>query len=50
LYTVISAVKRAEFVSDRLSYMVLRGRWRNVIILNLHVSSEEKNDDSKDSF
>ena len=25
---IVSAVKRVEFVSDRLSYLVLRGRWR----------------------
>ena len=30
---VVSAVKRVEFVSDRLSYIVLRGRWRNIIVV-----------------
>ena len=25
---IVSAVKRVGFVSDRLSYIVLRGRWR----------------------
>ena len=39
-----------EFVSDRLSYMVLRGRWCNIIVLNVHAPSEEKSDDSKGSF
>ena len=29
---IVSAVKRVEFVSDRLSYIVLRGRWRNIIL------------------
>jgi exonuclease III len=29
---------------------VLRGRWRNVIVVNVHAPSEEKNDESKDSF
>jgi hypothetical protein len=24
---IVSAVKRAEFVSDRVSYIVLTGRW-----------------------
>jgi hypothetical protein len=24
---IISAVKRVEFMSDRMSYIVLRGRW-----------------------
>jgi len=45
-----SAVKRAEFVSDRMSYIVLRGSWHNIIVSNVHSSSEENSDDSKDSF
>ena len=32
------------------SYIVLRGRWCNVIVRNVHAPSEEKSDDSKDSF
>ena len=43
-------MKRAEFVSDRLSYRVLRGRWINIIVVNVHAPSEEKSDESKDSF
>jgi len=38
---IVSAVKRVEFVSDRLSYIVLRGRWHNIIVVNVHVPSEE---------
>jgi hypothetical protein len=48
--TIVSAIKRVEFVSDRISYIVLRGRWCNVIVLNVHAPTEEKGDDSKDSF
>ena len=47
---IASAVKRAEFVSDRISYIVLRGCWCNIIVLNVHAPSEEKSDSSKDSF
>jgi len=43
-------VKTAEFVSDRLSYIVVRGRWRNIIVVNVHEPREEKSDKSKDSF
>jgi len=43
-------VKRVEFVSDRLSYIVLRGRWLNIIVVNVHATSEEKSDEAKDSF
>ena len=46
---IVSAVKSVEFVSDRLSYIVLRGRWRNIIVVNVHAPSEEKSDESKDS-
>ena len=47
---IVSAVKRVEFVSDRLSCIVLRGHWHNIILLNVHAPSEEKCEDSKDSF
>jgi len=47
---IASAVKRAEFVSDRLSHIVLRGPWRNIIVVNVHAPSEEKSEESKDSF
>ena len=46
----MSAVKTVEFVSDRLSYIVLKGRWRNIIVVNVHAQSEEKSDESEDSF
>jgi len=49
-HRIISAVKRGEFISDRVSYVVLRGRWCNVIVLNVHAPSEEKSEDLKDSF
>ena len=47
---IVSAVKRVEFVSDRLSYIVLKGRWPNIIPVNVHAPSEEKSEESKDSF
>ena len=47
---IVSAVKRVEFVSDRMSYIVLRGRLCNIIVLNVYAPSEETSDDSKDSF
>jgi len=44
----VSAVSRV--FSDRMSYIVLRGCWCNIIVLNVHAPSEEKSDESKDSF
>jgi hypothetical protein len=35
---IISAVKRVEFVSDKMSYMTLRGRWCYIIVLNVHAN------------
>ena len=49
-HRIVSAFKRVEFVSDRMSYIVLRGRWFNIIVLNVCAPSEDKSDDSKDSF
>ena len=31
---IVSAVKRVEFVSDRMSYIVLLGRSCNIVVLN----------------
>jgi hypothetical protein len=47
---IISAVKRVEFVSDRMSYIILRGRWCHIIVLNIHAPTEDKTDDVKDSI
>jgi hypothetical protein len=47
---IISAVKRVEFVSDRMSYIILLGRWCHIIVLNVHTPTEDKTDDVKDSF
>jgi hypothetical protein len=47
--TIISVVKRVEFVSDRSSYIILtlRLRWCNIIV---HAPTEDKIDDMKGSF
>jgi hypothetical protein len=47
---IISAGKRVEFVSDRMSYIILRGRWCHIIVLNVHVPKEDKADDVRNSF
>jgi len=40
---IISEVKRVEFVSDRMSCIVLKGRWY-ITVWNAHAPSEEKSD------
>jgi hypothetical protein len=47
---IISAVKRVEFVSDMMSYIILRGHWCDIILLNVHASTEDKIDDVKYRF
>jgi exonuclease III len=47
---ITSAVKRVEFVSDRMSYMIYRGRWCDIIVFNVHAPTEEKIDDINDRF
>jgi hypothetical protein len=46
---IVSAFRRVEFISDRMSYITLRGRWCNVIVLNVKGPCEDKSD-VKDSF
>jgi hypothetical protein len=33
-----------------MSYIILRGHWCHIIILNVHAPTEDKTDDVKDSF
>jgi hypothetical protein len=46
---IIRAGKRVKFISDRMSYIILRSRWCD-IVLNVHTPREEKIDDIKDRF
>jgi hypothetical protein len=39
---IISAVKRVEFVSARMPYIILRGHWCGIIVLNVHAPTEDK--------
>jgi hypothetical protein len=32
-------------VSDRMSYITLRGNWYHIIVLKVHAPTEEKTDD-----
>jgi len=50
LYTRESCqqLKRVEFITDRMLYITLRGHWCDV--LNVRAPTENKGDDTKDSF
>jgi exonuclease III len=47
---IVSVVRRVVFISDRMSYITLRGRWCNIIVLNVHAPREDKGDDVKGRF
>jgi hypothetical protein len=47
---ITSPVKRFEFVSDRMSYTLLRGRWCRIVVLNVHAPTEDKTDEVKGRF
>ena len=49
-HRTVSAASRVELVSDRMSYIVLRSHWSNIVIVNLQAPCEEKSDDSKECF
>jgi hypothetical protein len=46
---IIETVKRVWFLSDRMSYIILRGSWCHIIVLKVHDPTEDKIDDLKDS-
>jgi hypothetical protein len=37
---IITAVNRVEFISDRMSYMILRGCWCDVMVLSVHALTD----------
>jgi hypothetical protein len=47
---IISPVRRVGFVSDGMSYIILRGHWSNIIVVNVHTPCEDMSDDIQDSF
>jgi len=49
-HRIVTGVKRVEFVSGKVSCIVLRGRWWNIIELKVNVPSEEESDDANGSF
>jgi hypothetical protein len=44
------AFKRVEFVSDMMTYIILRGPRSDIIVVNVYASTEDKIADMKDRF
>jgi hypothetical protein len=40
----------AEFISDKISHIVLRDSWCDKTVLNVHVQTEDETGDKKNSF
>ena len=49
-HRILTAVRRGEIFSDRMSRIVLRSHWCNINFVIGLARSEEKSDGSKDSF
>ena len=49
-HRIESTDKSVEFVCDRGSYVVLRGRWCNIVVLNVHAPSGQNSDVSNKVF
>jgi hypothetical protein len=47
---IMSAVKRIEFASNWMCYIILTDPWCNVIVLNIHAPTKDKIDDAKYMF
>lgn len=46
---ITSAVRSVQFVNNRMSYIVLRGHWVYINVLNMNAPIGDKSDNSKDS-
>jgi hypothetical protein len=47
---IISAVNTVEFISDMMSYIILKGHWCDIIVLNVHAPTEDESDHMNNSF
>jgi hypothetical protein len=45
-----SEVERIDYISDRISHIKLILSWCKISVLNVHAPTEDKGDDTKDSF
>jgi hypothetical protein len=44
---ITSAVKRVEFVSDRISYIIARSGRCDIIVLDVHAPAQDKTDEGQ---
>jgi hypothetical protein len=41
---IILADRRVEFISNRMLYIILRGCWCNIVVLNEHAPCEDRSE------
>ena len=42
--------KMVEFISDRVSCITLKGQWCDIIVINVHIPSEDKGNELKIAY
>jgi hypothetical protein len=47
---IVSELKMVEFISGRMSYVTIRGRWFDIFVLDVFAQTGDKSDNMKDSF
>jgi hypothetical protein len=47
---IISVTKWVKFVSDRISFFLLKDYWHVIIVLNVYDQNKDRSDDTKDNF
>jgi hypothetical protein len=50
MHACTPAVKRAKYVSDRMSHIILKGHWFHITVLNVHAPRKDKTDYVKGTF
>jgi hypothetical protein len=47
---ITRAVKGLEFISDKMPYITLRGRWCDIVVLNVNTPTEDNKTDIKENL
>jgi hypothetical protein len=50
VWKIISTAKRVKSVSDSMSYVLLKGSWCDIVVLDMHAPMDYETDDRKGIF
>ncbi|KAI5737941.1 hypothetical protein M8J77_000982 [Diaphorina citri] len=45
-----NSIQDVKFINDRISYLIIRGNFKPIFILNAHAPTEDKDQETKDEF